>query len=162
VVYLAHHRTSGRIVALKVIRPDRLYDLSAEKRQEWLARLLAEARAAAPTAHGKVRPGFEVGDPAGAPHSTLRYRQSRSVSEILREGPLPGKRAATYLEAVARAVHHAHTHQVLHRDLKPKNILVDETDRPMVSDFGLAKFVGDSPDLTHAGNWVGSPPYMSP
>ena len=85
------------------------------------------------------------------------------MSELLRDGPLPGRQAAEYLEPVARAVQAAHDRGVLHRDLKPQNILIErETDRPLVVDFGLAKLVESDNELTSAGEVMGSPPYMSP
>src|SRR5262249_19113216 len=80
----------------------------------------------------------------------------------LHDGPLSNTQAAAYMEAVARAVHFAHEHHVLHRDLKPQNILVDSSDRPFVADFGLAKWMETTEGPTQTGQMLGSPPYMSP
>src|SRR5262249_5868545 len=80
----------------------------------------------------------------------------------LAEGPLPGKVAARYVVAVARAIQHAHEQRILHRDLKPSNILLDGEDRPRVTDFGLAKRLNVDSGQTRTGAVLGTPSYMAP
>ncbi len=159
VVYRARQRSAGRIVALKVIRPDRLEDLLPRKRQEWLERFRQEGRIMAGIEHEHIVTVYEVGEIAGRPFYSMRYVEGRSLDDLCREHPLSNQRAATYLESVARAVHHAHTRGILHRDLTPRNILIDANDRPLVTDFGLAKCASE---VTRTGEILGSPSYMSP
>jgi WD40 repeat protein/predicted Ser/Thr protein kinase len=162
VVYRARHRRLGKVVALKMIRPDRLAECPADRLREWLERFRTEAQTAARLEHEHLVSVYEVGEIDDQPFYAMRYVEGRSLAELLRDGPLPGPQAAAYLEPVARAVHYAHEQGVLHRDLKPSNILVDAQGRPFVTDFGLAKWPGAAPDLTQSGTCLGSPPYLSP
>ncbi len=162
VVYRARDLRLNKIVALKVIRPDQLEDLPPEKRQQWLDRFRKEARAAARSEHANVVTVYDVNESHGQRYYSMRYVEGRSLADILRDGPLPNHRAAAYLETVARAVHYIHSCGVLHRDLKPKNILVDQNDHPLVADFGLAKWREDASESTQTLGPLGTPPYMSP
>ncbi|MBI3463760.1 MAG: protein kinase, partial [Planctomycetes bacterium] len=90
------------------------------------------------------------------------FVEGSSLSALVRNGPLPGERAARYVQAIAEAIHYAHQHGILHRDLKPSNVLLDEFDQPRVTDFGLAKRIEGSSQLTASGAVVGTPSYMPP
>jgi WD40 repeat protein len=92
----------------------------------------------------------------------MEYVAGPNLPDLLREGPLPARRAAAYLETIAQAVHYAHQNGILHRDLKPSNILIDERDQPRITDFGLAKRFSSSSDLTLTGQVLGSPNYLPP
>jgi WD40 repeat protein len=92
----------------------------------------------------------------------MAYIEGQSLDPKLRDVPLPNAEAANYIEQVARAVHYAHESHILHRDLKPQNILVDAKGRAYVADFGLAKWTESVEGPTHTGQMLGSPPYMSP
>jgi serine/threonine protein kinase len=162
VVYRAHQRNADRTVAVKVIRPDRLERLTPEQRQEWLARFKTEAQTAACLEHNHIVTVYEVGEIEGQHFYSMRYVDGQSLADILKAGPIPNQRAAAYLKPVAEAVHYAHCSGILHRDLKPKNILVGTNDQPYVADFGLAKWLEDAESLTQPGAWLGSPPYLSP
>lgn len=165
VVYKARQRSANRIVALKVIRRDRLDGLSADRRAEWLKRFQTEAQAAARIEHENVVPVYEVGAVGGQPFYSMRYCDGRSLADVAALQPLSGRQAATYLEQVARAIHQAHTHGILHRDLKPRNVLMDDADRPFVTDFGLAKWMEGGPasgGQTQTGDWLGTPWYTAP
>jgi tetratricopeptide (TPR) repeat protein/tRNA A-37 threonylcarbamoyl transferase component Bud32 len=163
VVYRARQRTADRVVALKVIRRDRLEQLPRDTHSNALERFRHEAQAAAKLEHENIVTVYEVGEVDDQPFFSMRYVEGRSLSEILRDGPMENRRAATYLEPVARAVHEAHSQGILHRDLKPQNILVDKkTDRALVADFGLAKLCEGADELTRAGEVMGTPSYMSP
>jgi serine/threonine protein kinase len=160
-VYRARQRRADRIVALKIIRPDHLEGSSEEQRQEWTARFAREAQAAARLEHDHLVTVYEVGEADGIPFYSMRYIAGTGLADVLHNGPLANRRAAACMAKVARAVDYAHRQGVLHRDLKPRNILIDTRDEPWVTDFGLAKCSG-TPDLTLTGAWVGSPPYMAP
>jgi WD40 repeat protein/predicted Ser/Thr protein kinase len=162
VVYKARQRSANRVVALKVIRADRLEGGSAEERQRWLDRFHREGQAAARLVHDHILPVYEVGQAAGRHFYSMRYVAGRSLAEVLRDGPLPERAAAVCLERVARAIDYAHAQGILHRDLKPGNILLDADQRPYVTDYGLAKWMEGPQDMTQTGQWLGSPPYLSP
>jgi len=163
VVYRARQRTADRIVALKVVRRDLLRSLASGTETGALDRFHHEVQAAARLDHENIVTVHEVGDVDGEPFFSMQYVEGHSLDHVLRLGPLPGRQAATYIEPVARAVHEAHCAGILHRDLKPQNILVDSrTDRPLVADFGLAKLQESAEQLTQTGDIMGSPPYMSP
>jgi tetratricopeptide (TPR) repeat protein len=93
----------------------------------------------------------------------MRFIEGRNLAEVIDGKPLPSRTAARYIEQIARAVDYAHTRNVLHRDIKPRNILIDAADRAYITDFGLAKLLGEvTASLTTATGGLGSPPYMSP
>src|SRR5262249_18123347 len=126
-------------------------------------RFTTEAQAAAHLEHENIVRVYEVGEVHGRPFYSMQYVVGRSLHDLIQAGPLEGRRAAAYLEKVARAVHEAHRHGILHRDLKPHNILVETNgDRPLVADFGLAKLMQGGREVTGTGDVMGTPPYMSP
>ncbi len=163
VVYRARQQTADRIVALKVVRSDLLQSLARGTNASPLDRFNHEIQAAARLEHENIVSVHEVGHVDGEPFFSMQYVDGRSLVDILRDGPLSSRDAARYMEPVARAVHEAHEAGILHRDLKPQNILVDsQFDRPLVADFGLAKLQESDEQLTQTGDIMGSPPYMSP
>jgi serine/threonine protein kinase/WD40 repeat protein len=163
VVYLARQRHPARLVALKVIRADQLAGLPPDDRRRWLERFRIEVEAAGRLEHEHVIPIYDAGERDGQPFFAMRYVAGHSLHELTREGPLPGATAAAYLESVACAVHFAHQLQVLHRDLKPQNILIETTtSRPFVMDFGLAKVVEGGTTVTGTRELIGTPGYMAP
>jgi tRNA A-37 threonylcarbamoyl transferase component Bud32/tetratricopeptide (TPR) repeat protein len=162
-VFRARQISANRVVVLKIIRRDRLEEVSPAKRRQWVERFRSEARAAAQMEHENVVPVYQVGEVDGQHYYSMRLIEGKSLGELVEEGPLPPERAAGYVEKIARAVHHAHSRGILHRDLKPRNIIVDAEDRPYVTDFGLAKWLlGESIEPTAQGALVGSPPYIAP
>jgi tetratricopeptide (TPR) repeat protein/predicted Ser/Thr protein kinase len=170
VVYRAKQLSANRIVALKVVRNELLDTLPSATRASTLERFRTEAQAAAQLQHDNLVSVYEIGEApptvlGGSPlrYYAMRFVQGRSLFEIVREGPLDNRRAASYMEPVARALHAAHEQGILHRDLKPHNIMVDlSDDRPLVTDFGLAKFIEGNDAITYAGEIMGTPSYMSP
>ncbi len=163
VVYKARQLTADRLVALKVIRRDKLETLPRDSQTSALDRFRHEAQAAARLEHDNIVTVYEVGEIGGEQFFSMRYVEGRSLSELLREGPMEGRRCAGLLEPVARALHEAHQLGILHRDLKPANVLIDtKGDRALVADFGLAKLSEGAEELTRAGEVMGTPPYMSP
>lgn len=162
-VYQARQVGADRLVALKIVRRDRLDALTPTRRAEWLAQFRREACAAARVEHPGVVTVYQVGEYAGEPFYSMRYVPGLSLAERLAAGPLEPRHAAALIETVARAVHHAHRCGVLHRDLKPRNILLDPEDRPHVTDFGLAGWLfSDTDEADDAAALAGSPPYLAP
>lgn len=163
VVYRARQLKADRLVALKVIRRDHLESASPEVRRNAIDRFRQECLAAARIEHEHIVRVYEVGSHDGNHFFSMQLVNGCSLSELSRGQPLENRRAARYVMQVARAVHQAHERGILHRDLKPQNVLIDAADdRALVADFGLAKLsLGDS-ELTHTGDLMGTPPFMSP
>jgi len=155
VVYLAKQRCPKRLVALKLIRMDRLAHMSERQRKKWLSRFRKEGEAAARVEDERVASVFEVGTSEGHPFYSMRYVAGRSLAEVVAERPLKNKTAASLMLQVARAVQAVHDQGVLHRDLKPHNIVVDKQGRPFVTDFGLAKLSESGETLTETGEVLG-------
>jgi tetratricopeptide (TPR) repeat protein/predicted Ser/Thr protein kinase len=164
VVYRARQLSVDRIVALKVIRADQLGSRRPPERAAAIERFRHEALAAARLAHEHIVTVYEVGEADGERFFSMRFVEGQSLADMLSQGqPLSGRKAVAYLEPVARAIATAHEAGILHRDLKPQNILVDaKTDRALVADFGLAKLTEQTAELTRAGEVMGTPAYMSP
>jgi serine/threonine-protein kinase len=177
VVYKARQVGLNRIVALKLILGGRFAD------QRALARFRVEAEAAATLNHRHIVPIYEIGEHDGQHYFSMRLINGGSLSDRLGEfrlTELDGDGASSVSSRprssirkqktatidlmihVARAVHHAHVHGILHRDLKPDNILLDEKGEPHVTDFGVAKRIDGGTDITHSGVILGTPNYMAP
>jgi serine/threonine-protein kinase len=156
VVYKAWEKSLKRLVAVKMIL--RGEHASAAD----LARFRAEAQSAAGLAHPAIVPVYKVDTCEGQPYFSMKFVEGQTLAARVKEGLLPQRDAARYLAAVSRAVQHAHEKGILHRDLKPANVLIDSDDRPLVTDFGLAKRVEGGASLTGTGAVVGTPSYMAP
>jgi tetratricopeptide (TPR) repeat protein len=157
VVYRAREFTPERIVALKVIRSGELADADDVRR------FRQEADEAARLDHPHIVPVYEVGEHAGLHFFTMKLAEGGSLSQHLERYRNDPKGAAKLTAVAARAVHYAHQRQLLHRDLKPGNILLDAAGQPHVADFGLAKRMeeGDA-CVTRSNAVVGTPEYMAP
>lgn len=163
IVYRAKQRSVNRIVALKIIRPDRLASMTQTTRGKTIERFRNEAEAAARIHHDHLVTVYEVGCEAGCHYFSMRYVEGTSMSEVIRKNPAENRQAAAWMEPVCRAVDAVHRHGILHRDLKPQNILLENaTGRALLADFGLAKFADDEGGLTQTGDAVGTPAYMAP
>jgi tRNA A-37 threonylcarbamoyl transferase component Bud32 len=155
IVYKARQPGLNRVVALKVI-------LSGEHAgPEARARFRAEAEAVARLQHPNVVQIYEVGEHSGLPFISLEYCPGGSLDRQLAGRPLPPGKSAATIRALAEAVQAAHTAGVVHRDLKPANILLDAAGTPKVTDFGLAKRLGEA-GKTATGAILGTPSYMAP
>jgi serine/threonine-protein kinase len=156
VVYKVYHADLNRPEALKMIRAGEF----AGPRE--VARFRFEAEATAGLEHPNIVTVYSVGEVASRPYLTLRWIDGTNLAERLRTGgPLSGRDAALLVEKVARAVHYAHQRGILHRDLKPGNILLDQVGEPYVADFGLARRLGLDATRSQAGV-DGTPAYMPP
>ncbi len=158
-VYRAHQVSVNRYVALKII------DLSAnqEEREEFRQRFQQEAAVIALLEHIHILPIYAYGIVEDEfAYIAMRLLRGGSLSDLLRKGALAPVQAATIFTQVGRGLAYAHSKGVIHRDLKPSNILLDEAGNAYLSDFGLAKMVGTTLDLTRSGNLVGTPAYVAP
>jgi tRNA A-37 threonylcarbamoyl transferase component Bud32 len=156
VVYKARQRRLNRIVALKMILAGEL--ASAEQ----IRRFYVEAEAAAKLDHPGIVPVFEVGQVGNQHFYSMAFVEGASVATPLKSGRYPPKLAAQIVAQVADAIHYAHQQGVIHRDLKPQNVLIDGQGRPRVTDFGLARNVAFDSTLTASGQVMGTPSYMPP
>jgi eukaryotic-like serine/threonine-protein kinase len=156
VVYRARRLGLKRLTALKVLRGGP----AADPREA--ARLRGEAMALARIGHPNIIQIYEVGETGGRPFLALEFAPGGSLEARLRGGPQPPRAAATLLETLARAVHAAHRAGVVHRDLKPGNVLFAEDGTPKIADFGLAKRLNADEAQTRTGDIIGTPNYMAP
>ena len=157
VVYRAQQIKLNRPVALKMIASG----LFAGSHQ--IQRFRTEARAAASLNHPHLIHVYEVGERDGQHFLSMELVEGESLADRLSQGGhFTYKASAALVAKLARAIHHAHQHGVLHRDLKPGNVLLDEAGEPRIADFGLAKLVDSSEAQTVTGAVFGTPGYMSP
>lgn len=139
IVYKGRHRATGRIDAVKVIHPDRTAAQTFDAVHSFVDRFRRECRLASQVAHENIVPVYHVGESENAAYYSMRYVDGPALNDMMANTPLDPRRAAQYIEQVARAVNALHQHGILHGDIKPHNILIDsESDRPLLSDFGLA------------------------
>ena len=157
VVFRARQVTLDRVVALKMLR-DRP-ELASEADAQ---RLRVEAAATAALDHPHIVPIYEIGVHEGQPFLSMKFIEGGTLQFRMAEFRADPRRAVALMAKVARAAHHAHSHGILHRDLKPGNILIDNDGEPRVVDFGLARKMDAESDLTKAGQIMGTPNYMAP
>jgi serine/threonine-protein kinase len=156
IVYKARQKSLDRVVALKMLLSEQL------RNPALLSRFRAEARTVASLSHPNIVAIYQVGECSAGHYFVMEFIDGRSLEALLRERTVPIPWAVSLLSVVAEAVHYAHTKGVIHRDLKPANIMIDRFRRPVVLDFGIAKFVGQSTGLTREGVVVGTPDYLPP
>ena len=159
VVYKARQVSLNRHVAVKMILTGRLASDSEVRR------FYSEAEAAGSLDHPNIVSIFEVGKQDGCHFYSMPLVEGVSLTELVESGqwqPGDGKDAGQLIAKLSRAVEHAHQQGILHRDLKPGNILVDRDSEPRVLDFGLAKRVSEDSSLTVSGEVLGTPSFMAP
>ncbi|MBX3747113.1 MAG: protein kinase [Verrucomicrobiae bacterium] len=159
VVFKARQVSLNRLVALKLI------SASALATPELVKRFKAEAEAAASLSHPHIVPIHEIGEHGGQHYFSMGLVEGPNLREAisnLRSQTSSPQRAARLLVTLARAVHYAHQRGVLHRDIKPGNVLLDAQGAPHLADFGLAKLVEKDSTLTHTHAVMGTPAYMAP
>ncbi len=157
VVYRARQHSPRREVALKMLLP------LDSGREEVRRRFQQEARALAELEHPAILPLYEVGEADGLPYFTMKLAGGGTLAQALkRDGPWPARRAVELLAVIADGLQYAHEHGVIHRDIKPGNVLFDEAARAYLADFGLAKLEDGGGSFTHSAGVLGTPAYLAP
>jgi serine/threonine protein kinase/Flp pilus assembly protein TadD len=156
VVYRARQKSLNRTVALKVI------GLGQWATQAHLKRFRREAEAAANLDHPCIVPIYEVGEREGSCYFSMKFIDGGQLDEVARRTPISIRNAAELIAKLARTVHYAHEHGILHRDIKPGNILLDAKGEPHLTDFGLARLLETKSTVTHTMDVLGTPSYMAP
>ena len=156
-VYLAVDERLGREVALKVMRPHLVHD------ESFVTRFRREARSSASLSHPNVVAVFDQGEDAGSIFLAMEYVPGKTLREVLRdEGPLSPRAALDVLDAVLLALAEAHRKGLIHRDVKPENVLLNENGTVKVADFGLARAVSSHTVTSTSGLLLGTVAYLSP
>src|SRR5437773_2745690 len=156
VVFRARQKSLNRIVALKVIR------LGQWASKAHLKRFRLEAEAAARLEHPGIVPIHEVGERDGSCYFSMKFVEGGQLDEVVKRTPTSTRQAAELIANVAHTVHYAHEHGILHRDIKPGNILLDAKGEPHLTDFGLARLVESESTVTRTLEVLGTPSYMAP
>ena len=156
VVFRARQKSLNRIVALKVI------GLGQWATKAHLRRFRLEAEAAASLDHPCIVPIYEVGERDGQCYFSMKFVESGQLDEMVKHTALSIRQAAELMAKVARTVHYAHEHGILHRDIKPGNILLDTKGEPHLTDFGLARLIESESTVTRTLEVLGTPSYMAP
>src|SRR5712671_5284303 len=156
VVFRARQKSLNRTVALKVI------SLGQWASKAHLKRFRLEAEAAARLEHPGIVPIHEVGERDGQCYFSMKFIEGGQLDEVVKRTPMSIRQAVELIAKVARIVHYAHEHRILHRDIKPGNILLDAKGEPHLTDFGLARLVESESSVTHTLEVLGTPSYMAP
>ncbi len=156
VVFRARQKSLNRTVALKVI------SLGQWASKAHLKRFRREAEAAASLDHPSIVPIYEVGEREGSCYFSMKFIDGGQLDEVVRRAPMSIRHATELIAKVARTVQYAHEHGILHRDIKPGNILLDAKGEPLLTDFGLARLVETESTVTRTLEVLGTPSYMAP
>lgn len=154
-VYLARDPRLDRAVAIKVARTGVLNS------KKDIDRFNREACAAAQLRHPNIVPVYEVGQAQGSTYIVYEYIEGTTLKDKLKKGKLPADEAVRMMVSIASALHYAHESGIIHRDMKPENVLLDKKGQPHIADFGLARREEDA-TRTREGTLMGTPAYMSP
>ena len=155
-MFLAQDLTLERQVAIKVLPPDLSHD------PKLIPRFQQEAKTAAKLDHPNIIPIYRVESEGGLDYFVMKYVTGRSLEQLLDEGPMPIDLARRVLREAALALGHAHKRKVVHRDVKPANIMLEEDGRVVLTDFGISKAAQGASQLTGTGTIIGTPHYMAP
>src|SRR2546430_481282 len=156
VVFRARQKSLNRLVALKVI------GLGQWATRAHVKRFRLEAEAAARLNHPCIVPIYEVGERDGACYFSMGLIEGGQLDAVLKLEPMPIRRAVELIVKLARTVEYAHEHGILHRDIKPGNVLLDGKGEPHLTDFGLARLVETESTMTRTLEVIGTPSYMAP
>jgi len=155
-VYKAYQPSMDRYVAVKVISPHFAQD------ETFLRRFRREAKAVASLEHPHILPVYDFGEAEGRPYLVMRFVDSGTLKDRLAQGTLSLSDVNRIVGQIGSALDYAHRMGVIHRDVKPSNVLLDHDGNAFLTDFGLAKMVEASVQLTGTGVGIGTPAYMSP
>ncbi|SHF20499.1 serine/threonine protein kinase [Caldanaerobius fijiensis DSM 17918] len=157
IVYKARCNLLNRYVAIKVLRPEYAND------ENFIERFKRESQAAASLSHPNIVNIYDVGCDDGIYYIVMEYVHGKTLKKVIKEnnGPLPVDYAVDIARQVASALDHAHKRGIVHRDVKPQNILITDDGRAKVTDFGIAR-AGGNTTLTYTGNIIGTAQYFSP
>lgn len=154
-VYRAHDPSFNREVAIKVLPRELMHNLLTRSRFKRELKLIASLE------HPAIVPVYDVGDDESQPYFVMRYMSGGSLADMIKKGKFSLKDAALIIERLASALDYAHARKIIHRDIKPDNVLFDGSNNPYLSDFGVAKLTESS--ITATGDEViGTPAYISP
>jgi len=156
VVFRARQKSLNRTVALKMI------GLGSWATEAHLKRFRREAEAAASLEHPGIVPIYEVGEGDGSCYFSMRFVEGGQLDQVIKRKPTSIRQAAELISKIARTVHFAHEHGILHRDIKPGNILLDAKSEPLLTDFGLARLVEAESTVTRTKEVMGTPSYVAP
>jgi serine/threonine-protein kinase len=156
VVFLAQDLTLERQVAIKVLPPDMAHD------PKLIPRFQQEAKTAAKLDHPNIIPIYRVESEAGLVYFVMKYVTGHSLEQTLEKGPLPIELARRVLREAALALGHAHKRGIVHRDVKPANIMLESDGRVVLTDFGISKALEGGSGFTGTGTIIGTPHYMAP
>lgn len=154
-VYKAYHAAVDRYVAIKVLPPNMAQDPS------FAARFSQEARTIAKLEHPYILPVYDSGNDGGTAYIVMRYMEAGTLTELLAKDRPDMRQSIRLIQHMAEALDHAHKVGIIHRDIKPSNILLDKNGQAYLTDFGIAKIIEGSLNLT-GSNIIGTPAYMSP
>jgi serine/threonine protein kinase/Tfp pilus assembly protein PilF len=156
VVFRARQKSLNRTVALKVISRGQWAS------EEHLKRFRREAEAAASLDHPGIVPIYEVGEGDESCYFSMRFVEGGQLDDVIKRAPMSLRQAVELIAKLARTVHHAHEHGILHRDIKPGNILLNAEGEPLLTDFGLARLAESDSTITRTLEVMGTPSYMAP
>jgi serine/threonine protein kinase/tetratricopeptide (TPR) repeat protein len=156
VVFRARQKSLNRTVALKVI------SLGQWASEAHLKRFRREAEAAASLDHPNIVSIYDVGEHDGSCYFSMKFVEGGQLAEVVRRVPVSIRQAVEMIAKLSRTVHYAHQHGILHRDIKPGNILLDTNGEPHLADFGLARLVEAEKTVTWTEEMMGTPSYMAP
>lgn len=158
-VYKARRASDKQEVAVKVMRTTVESD---EEFKRLMSRFEQEARIVAEMRHPHILPVYDYGSERGYPYFSMKLVEGGTLADILRKGQLPLEHVGGWLHQIASALDYAHVKKVIHRDLKPTNILLDKEGNAYLTDFGIAKLATQTSSFTVTGNVLGTPTYMAP
>jgi len=156
VVYRARQTSIERDVAIKVIKPD----LAAS--DKFITRFQREVRTTALLSHPHIRKVFDYGQHADVVYFVSELIEGGTLADIMDSGLIPLDVTSQIIRQIASALDYAHERGVIHRDMKPANVLIDTIGNAFLTDFGLARLIAENLELTQASAAIGTPPYMAP
>ncbi|NUM49128.1 MAG: serine/threonine protein kinase [Anaerolineales bacterium] len=155
-VYKAHHAAMDRFVAIKILP----FQFAQDK--EFNDRFRREVRVIAKLEHPRILPVYDSGDFQGTPYLVMRYLDAGTLKERIEAGKLTLDEIDRIFTQLADALAYAHSHDIVHRDIKPSNVMLTRQGDVFLTDFGIAKLVGEHTQFTASGAITGTPAYMSP